>query len=253
MSKPRHKSSFSQKRPVLTVVIIELLLLLAVAAAGTYATLQELSYTAPVLISFIPIALVLIVYFTVKQKWSYFGFKSLGSIPAGNWIYYAPLILVLITISLKGFRTISVSEVLFFIFFTLLVGFVEESIYRGLILKTLLAKGVKPAVVTSTILFSVTHVLNAMSGQDTAQTILQVVYALLLGAVLALLMVKNDNIVPLILFHFAHNLIQFVGNDNSSAFIGYDLFILGVLAVQTVWLAMSFKKPYVSSHIDQAS
>ncbi|WP_410515042.1 CPBP family intramembrane metalloprotease [Paenibacillus sp. BR2-3] len=60
-------------------------------------------------------------------------------------------------IGLKGFQEIRVSEVLFFIFFTLLVSFVEESIYRGLILKTLLPKGVKTAVITSSLLFSLTH------------------------------------------------------------------------------------------------
>lgn len=126
MLKLAKTSSFSQKHPVWTVVIIEVLLLLAVSAAGTYATLKELSYTAPVLISFIPIALVLLIYFTVKNKWSDLGFRPLNTISSGNWIYYAPLLVILITISFKGFREISTSEVLFFIFFTLLVAFVEE-------------------------------------------------------------------------------------------------------------------------------
>lgn len=246
------KESFSQKRPVLTVVIIEVLLLLAVFAAGAYATINELSYTSPVLISFIPIALVLIVYFTWKRKWTSLGFRKLSSIPAGGWVYYSPLALILVVISLKGMREIGVSEILFFIFFTLLVGFVEESIYRGLILKTLLPKGIKTAVITSSILFAITHVLNVLSGQDAFQTVLQIVYALLIGTVLALLMVKNNNIIPLILFHFLHNFIQFVGNDNSDAFIGYDLFILLVLALYCIWLSFSLKKPPVSARIDHA-
>lgn len=253
MSNPRTKASFSQKRPILTVVIIEVLLLLAVFAAGAYATIKELSYTAPVLISFIPIALVMIAYFTWKKKWNALGFRKLSSIPANGWVYYSPLLLILIVISFKGMRDISASEVLFFLFFTLLVGFVEESIYRGLILKTLLPKGMKTAVITSSILFAVTHVLNVLSGQDAFQTILQIVYALLIGAVLALLMVKNKNILPLILFHFLHNFIQFVGNDNSDAFIGYDLFLLLVLAVHCVWLSLSLRRPVVSASANQAS
>lgn len=251
MSKPTRRSSFSQTHPVWTVVIIEVLLLLAVSIGGTIATLKELSYTAPVLISFIPIALVLIVYFTLKHKWSDLGFRSLRSIPADNWIYYAPLVVVLVTICLKGFREISVSEVLFFIMFTLLVAFVEESIYRGLILKTLLSKGAKTAVITSSILFSITHLLNALSDVDMTQIILQLVYALLIGFALALLAIKNNNIIPLILFHFVHNLIQFVGNDNTSDFFGLDLFIILVLAVQCVWIALSLKKPSIPTRLDQ--
>lgn len=252
MSKLSPKKSFSQSHPIWSVVIIEVLLLLAVFAAGAYATIKELTYTAPVLISFIPIALVLIVYFTVKKKWGYLGFRSLSNISADRWIYYAPLVVVLITISLKGFRAISVSEVLFFLFFTLLVAFVEESIYRGLILKTLLAKGAKTAVITSSILFSITHLLNALSDVDMTQILLQLVYALMIGFVLALLMLKNNNIIPLIFFHFVHNLIQYVGNDNSSDFIGYDLFILLVLAAQCIWLALSFRKPSISTRSGRA-
>lgn len=253
MSNLKTRVSFSQNHPVLTVIIIEVLLLLAVFAAGAYATIKELSYTSPVLISFIPIALVLMVYFTSKKKWNALGFHKLSSIPANDWVYYSPLLLILIVISLKGMRDISASEVLFFIFFTLLVGFVEESIYRGLILKTLLPKGIKTAVITSSILFAVTHVLNVLSGQDAFQTILQIVYALLIGAVLALLMVKNKNIIPLILFHFLHNFVQFVGNDNSDAFIGYDVLILLVLAVHCVWLSLSLRRPVVSASANQAS
>ncbi|KAA2294230.1 CPBP family intramembrane metalloprotease, partial [Clostridioides difficile] len=84
-------------------------------------------------------------------------------------------------------------RVAFFIFFTLLVAFVEETIYRGLIFKTLLRKSAVAAVVTSSILFSITHLLNALSGQHMTDTIMQLIYALLLGAALALLMLKNGN------------------------------------------------------------
>ncbi|MNO19778.1 CAAX amino terminal protease self- immunity [compost metagenome] len=253
MSKLTKTSSFSQKHPVWTVVIIEVLLLLAVSAAGTYATIKELSYTAPVLLSFIPIALVLILYFTVKNKWSDLGFRSLNTLSSGNWIYYVPLVVILITISFKGFREISTSEVVYFIFFTLLVAFVEESIYRGLIFKTLLTKGATTAVITSSILFSITHLLNALSSTDMKQIVLQLVYALLIGFVLSLLMLKNNNIVPLILFHFIHNLIQFVGNDNTNEYMGIDLFILLVLAAHGIWLALSFRKPTLSSNLNQSS
>ncbi|QWU16608.1 hypothetical protein SAMN04487895_107242 [Paenibacillus sophorae] len=247
MSNQETKRSFSQKHPVLAVVIIEVLLLLSVTAAGAYATIKQLSYTSPVLLSFIPIAAVLILYFSLKKKWGYYGFRSLASIPKERLIDYAPLLAVLVIVALKGFRPIGVSELLFYFFFTLLVGFVEESIYRGMILNILLPKGVKTAVITSSLLFSVTHVLNALSGQNAVQTALQIVYALLIGGALALLMVRNRNILPLILFHFLHNFIQFVGNDNSDAYLGYDITILALIALYCVWLGLSLKKT-VSTH-----
>lgn len=254
MSIQTSKASFSKRRPVLTVIIIEVLLLLAVFAAGAYATIKELDYTAPVLISFIPIALVLIVYLTWKRKWSEMGFQSLRNIPKKNWLYYLPLVVLLITISLKGFREVTVSEVLFFIFFTLLVGFVEETLYRGLILRTLLAKSVTAAVVTSSILFSVTHLLNLLSGQNTIQTIMQIIYALVMGVALALLIVKNHNIIPLILFHFVHNLIQFLSIENEkNSVLGVDVLIIMVLVMYCVWLLMSLKSRVVQPQINKGS
>lgn len=239
-SKPKH--SFSERKPVLTVVIIELLLLLAVFAAGAIATIKQLDYTSPVLISFTPIAIVLMTYLTLRRKWGETGFRSLRSIPAGHAKYYIPLLLVLGTLALKGFEELSLSRLAFFIFFTLLVAFVEETIYRGLIFKTLLQKSAVAAVVTSSILFSITHLLNALSGQDMTDTIMQLIYALLLGAVLALLMLKNGNIIPLILFHFIHNLIQFLGNDlEDTGTLPYDLFILAVLIAYCAWLVWSIR------------
>lgn len=61
-----------------------------------------------------------------------------------------------------------------------------------------LRKSAVSAVVTSSVLFSITHIINALSGQSMADTILQLIYALLLGSAFALLMLKNGNIVPLI-------------------------------------------------------
>ena len=70
MINPQSRSnlSFSERKPVLTVVIIELLLLLTVFAAGAIATLKQLDYTSPVLISFTPIAIVLIIYLTLRRR-----------------------------------------------------------------------------------------------------------------------------------------------------------------------------------------
>ncbi|MNX06469.1 CAAX amino terminal protease self- immunity [compost metagenome] len=240
-----NKRTFSAKRPVLAVIIIEVLLLIAMFAAGAYAQIKQLDYTSPVLIAFIPIALVLIVYLTIRRKWNALGFESIRKIPSSNWIYYLPLVLVLGINCMNGFKSTSASTLLYFIGFTLLVGFVEETIYRGLILRTLLAKGVTTAVATSSILFAVTHILNALSGQNLFDTILQIVYALLVGLVLALLIIMNNNILPLITFHFIHNLINFMSPSNS---IWYGTFaVIVILALQAIWLIVSLRKVPIQS------
>lgn len=233
---------FTDKRPVLSVVIIELLLLVAMFVAGAYATIQELSYTAPVLIAFIPISIVLIACLTWKKSWGRYGFRPLSTIPARNWMYYLPLVLALLIVALNGFRSFTLKEAMFFVFFTLMVGFVEETVYRGLILHILLRhKSVTAAVLTSSLLFSVTHVLNMLSGQSAEDTLVQLVYALLTGAALALLIVKNHNIIPLIIYHFIHNLIQFLGQDGRGVSV-WDYVILVILLLHCLWLVFSLKK-----------
>lgn len=234
------KASFSYRRPFLAVVIIELLLLLAVMAAGTYATIRKLDYTSPVLISFLPIALVLIVYFTWRRKWGAYGFRSLRSIPGKEWIYYLPLAVIVIVLATQGFQAMTPQSVLYFLFFTLLVGFVEETVYRGLILNILLKKGAATAVITSSVLFAITHAANALSGQSAADTAVQIVYSLLIGASLALLMVKHRNIIPLIVFHFLHNFIQFTSHDVTSW--GYNLLIVGLLLAHCIWIIVSMRR-----------
>ncbi|USB34155.1 CPBP family intramembrane glutamic endopeptidase [Paenibacillus sp. YPG26] len=242
-----NKGTFSQRRPVLAVIIIELLLLVAMFAAGAYAQMNQLDYTDPVLIAFIPIALVLMVYQTIRRKWAALGFESIRNIPSKNWIFYLPLVLVLGINCMNGFKSTSISSLLYFIGVTLLVGFVEETIYRGLILRTLLAKGVTAAVTTSSILFAVTHILNALSGQSLWDTILQIVYALLVGLVLALLIIMNNNILPLITFHFIHNLIQFISPSNS--FWYGNIIVIAVIALHAIWLIVSLRKVPVQAAI----
>ncbi|OWR30996.1 hypothetical protein CDO73_09580 [Saccharibacillus sp. O23] len=144
-----------------------------------------------------------------------------------------------------GFRPLTIGEILFFGGFTLLVGFVEETVYRGLILRTMLIKGTAVAAIVSSALFAITHLLNALSGQSMAETVLQIFYALLVGCSLALLWVKNRNILPLIAFHFIHNLIQFLSVDRES--IPADIVILVILAAQCAWLVVSMRKPSAAS------
>ena len=58
------KKSYSSKHPIKSILLIEVSFLVVVFIAGAIATVNQLSYEAPILISFIPTALVLIVYFT---------------------------------------------------------------------------------------------------------------------------------------------------------------------------------------------
>ncbi|WII40493.1 CPBP family intramembrane glutamic endopeptidase [Paenibacillus thiaminolyticus] len=214
-------------------MLVQVLSLLVVFAAGAYATIKQFPYTSAVMIAFIPIALALLCYMTIKKRWAHYGFRSPSTLHARDWIDYVPLLVVLVILSIKNFHDVSLSEAGFFLFFTLLIAFVEETTYRGLILRTLMRKSAAAAMITSSVLFSLTHMLNMLSGQNAADTAMQVVYALLVGFVLALLMVKHHNIYPLILFQFIHNFVQFIGNESN---VIHASLVFLVLSAHCVWL-----------------
>ncbi|MEK5206741.1 CPBP family intramembrane glutamic endopeptidase [Psychrobacillus sp. FSL H8-0510] len=233
-----NKLSYSKKHPIISIILIEVIFLLVVFIAGAIATIKQLSYNTPILISFIPTALFLLFYFSWKRKWTYYGFKR--EIKRANWILYLPLLIILIVLCLQGFSSQPLETIIFYVGFAILIGFVEESIYRGIMIKILLPRGILPAILTSSILFSVTHMLNLLSGQSLGQTGLQLAYSFLIGIVLAQLFIKTGNILPLILFHSLHNLIQFLGSGGPSAIL--DTIVIIILGVTAILLSLSLNK-----------
>lgn len=154
-----------------------------------------------------------------------------------KWKYYFPLLLILIAISFQGFSYQPIETITFYVGFAILVGFVEETIYRGIMIKILLPLGNLKAILLSSLLFSFAHILNLLSGQSINETGLQLIYSLLIGIVLAQLFIKTRNIYPLILFHMIHNLIQFLGNGASNVVV--DSLIMVILCLSAITLAYS--------------
>ena len=64
----------------------------------------------------------------------------------------------------------------------LLVGYVEEILFRGFLFKALIPKdGVKIAVIISSVTFGIGHIVNLLAGQANLETVLQVFFCDRLG------------------------------------------------------------------------
>lgn len=85
----------------------------------------------------------------------------------------------------------------------LAVGFVEESVFRGLMLTALVPRGAWLAVVVTSVLFGVTHLANVLAGATLAETVSQVLYAVAFGVAFAALVLRRGVLWPLVLAHFA--------------------------------------------------
>ncbi|WP_040209229.1 CPBP family intramembrane glutamic endopeptidase [Neobacillus jeddahensis] len=78
----------------------------------------------------------------------------------------------------------------------------EELIFRGLFLKAFIHKGVFPAIFIPALLFGMIHLPNVFQGTDTSFAIFQTCWAFLGGIALGAMRLRNRSILPVIVFHF---------------------------------------------------
>lgn len=91
------------------------------------------------------------------------------------------------------------------------VGFFEEVLFRGFLLVILLQvlpktkRGIIGAIVLSSMIFGLIHLLNLFSGANFFNTIMQVGYSFLTGALWSVVFLKTKNIWIGVVFHAVYN------------------------------------------------
>jgi membrane protease YdiL (CAAX protease family) len=132
--------------------------------------------------------------------WGKAGFSSAGRLtdlpfyllPAG--IAFLPFV--------EGITVTDIQAVASFAVFSIVVAVAEETFFRGLILQSLLPKGVVTAVLLSALLFSIPHLLNAIGGiWDPFFTLVDTVAAFGIGITFAALVIRTRTIWPPIILH----------------------------------------------------
>jgi CAAX protease family protein len=197
----------SERHPYEFVALLALLVLAVNGGLGSLSAL--LPY--PVL------AICAIWLITKKRWWRVIGFTY----PRGNarsLLLFVPVFLVPIwwpfIAPLTGYGHLKItSAVALDGALMLLVGFVEEVYFRGLMLEPLRPKGVWQAAIITSVLFGVLHGLNGIYGASGIYTALQVGYAIGIGLTFAALVLVTRLIWPVVL---AHALINFSATLNSA-------------------------------------
>lgn len=161
--------------------------------------------------------------------WAEFGFRS--SAPRtlrGVW-YCLPLLLLEV-LPLFLYRLPLGSGTPALLLFVLAVGLNEEVYFRGLILRCLRQKGVHIAIFGSSLLFGLLHAGNLLGGADPLYTVLQVVFAALVGLTLSCLVSLTGSLWLPILWHAVHDFIS-IQTDGI-----FDTRALALACIQTVIL-----------------
>ena len=96
-----------------------------------------------------------------------------------------------------------------------LVGYVEEMLFRGFLFRALLSKD-RPAVaiVVSSVTFGMGHIVNLLAGQASLETLAQIVFAVSWGFILTMVYYRSGSLLPCILAHAMIDVFSLLGADN---------------------------------------
>ncbi|GAB4378955.1 MAG: CPBP family intramembrane metalloprotease [Elainellaceae cyanobacterium] len=184
-------------------------------------TFQGITYGEPEMMTVFWIVLLGLNLLNVFWVTRYFGWQAIGFRPLHHrqLLWFLPLIAVLIAmwvVFLSGLVNASLSAAqwqLFALvgFTTLLVGLGEEIMYRGVVLHAFLTtRRVRWAMLVSAIAFSLLHAVNVFGGVPLQAVPIQLLNTFQLGFFFAPLMLKLNNILPLIIFHWLWDFVQII-------------------------------------------
>lgn len=144
------------------------------------------------------------------------GFRLENKNTLRKAMYYIPLIAIeIIAILLLGFSSeITVKQYIVLLLFVIAVGFNEEIYFRGIVYNYLLVKGSKTAIIFSSIIFGLLHIANAFNGKNLAYLILQMIFAFLVGFVLAEIVNITKSLWFLIIWHALHDYIASITRED---------------------------------------
>ena len=188
-------------------------------------------------------ALFAIVFFLIKDH----SLKGLGVRKPENgmavrFLYYIPLIIVALAAFAGGIMFDESGLFIPNLIFTLGIGLTEELYFRGIICNMWKDTETK-AIIISSVLFGLSHLLNVMGGAGLAETLLQMAFAFTYGVVMAFVILRTKSIWPCILLHAFHDFCGFITNEGDmklSIIVGTIQFV--VLLAYCIYLMVRLRR-----------
>lgn len=203
---------FPRHRPLL---FAGLLLLFAFGTFLITSAMNAIWHQHSIVFSFLGeslLGLVAVILLSRLRWWHVAGFRTPRYSPA-IWCLLAPCF-VLINDANTVFQWWDIlpgrNNALLFLIFAMLVGFVEEAYFRGLMLRALLMKGPWFAAIVSSVLFGGLHLLHLIEGQNPVATVSQAAWATALGFLFAAVALRTQSILPLIVIHGLTDFVAFL-------------------------------------------
>ncbi len=120
-----------------------------------------------------------------------------------RYLYFIPM-WILVTGNLWGGFALKYGGIgqVFATLSMLLIGYIEEMIFRGFLFKALIPKdGIKISVTISAVTFGIGHIVNLLAGQANLETVIQVFFAIAWGFIFTMLFYKSGSLIPCTIAH----------------------------------------------------
>lgn len=179
-------------------------------------------------------------------------FKDYGFCPPSasckSMLYYLPLLVMLSANLWYGVSmNYTIPETVIYILTMLCVGFLEETIFRGLLFEAIKKDSQKIAIIVSSVTFGIGHIINLIngSGAELLPNLLQVIYATSAGFMFVMIYCKSKSIFTCIISHGLFNSLSAFSNETSlttkNQIISSILLIL-ITSAYAIYLAFAIKK-----------
>ena len=157
---------------------------------------------------------------------------------AHAWFFIPLMLVCLYKLVFSPALRFSATESVLFVISMLCVGFLEELIFRGFLFRVIEKENLTRAIIISSVTFGIGHIVNLLNGQDFAETVSQIIFAVFVGFALVILFRKGKSMVPCIVFHGVFNALSVVANDEAlnSALGGPVLTAVIMIAASAVLL-----------------
>jgi membrane protease YdiL (CAAX protease family) len=222
-------SRFARAHPLSFVAAIEAVVIVVYLLGRSAASLAGLSDLWPTAIAYVALAIVVAIVLSVMGWWGHVGFHWIER--KRDLLYFLPVLLpVLINLG-AGVEVPSATLVAGLFLLALLVGFVEESVCRGLMLRALEPRGIWVAVLGSSVLFGLSHLLNLVAGKSLVDAGAQAFYTTALGFAFAALVWRTGVIWPLVVAHALIDFASFLQKPTETTAHASWVIVVGVALV----------------------
>lgn len=182
----------------------------------------------------------LFLYIKRKDLMEKYGLKRVEG-KSRDYLYFIPLILLSSVNLWFGVRmNMPLISSILYALTMILAGIIEEILFRGMLYKEMAKSNEKSAMVVSSLLFGVGHIVNLFngSGAELVANMCQVVYAVSVGFMFVMLFKKSGSILPCIVTHSLLNLLSTFNNGEKANIyiIPVSLFIVVVSVLYSIYL-----------------